>query len=171
MSLSLHEIIVPTLIGGLSGLKTILDKAVAHADARKIDERALLDARLYPDMFAFTRQIQVAADVARRGVDRLGGKEPSSVEDKETTFAELIARVESTIAYLKAAESGPIDQSEAREFSVELGQKVDFTGRTYVMTFLIPNFLFHVSTAYNILRHNGVELGKRDFIAPFMMPS
>ena len=171
MSLSLHEIVVPTLVGGLRGIASFLDKAVAYADAKKIEPRALLDARLYPDMFAFTRQIQIATDSARRGIDRLVGVEPSSVEDNEATFAELKARIEATIEHLERADRTAIDESENREFSVQLDRKIDFTGRTFAMNFLVPNFLFHITTAYNILRHNGVELGKRDYIMPHMMKS
>lgn len=168
MSLSLYDVTVPTLVGALTTLKGILGKAAEHAEANKIEPSALLHARLFPDMFSFTRQIQVATDLARRGVARLAGDEPESTEDKETTFAELIARVDATIEVVKAADKAPINGGENREFTLDLGQTVQFTGRSYVLTFLFPNVLFHATTAYNILRHNGVQLGKRDFIAPFI---
>ncbi|WP_428267559.1 DUF1993 domain-containing protein [Haliangium sp.] len=169
MILSLYDITVPTLVGGLNSLQGVLDKAVAHVEAKKLDPRALLDARLYPDMFAFQRQVQVVADLARRGVDRLAGVEPASVPDEETTFTELSARLASTLDHVKGADRAAIDASVDREFTVNVGQTMTFTGRSYLLGFLLPNFLFHVTTAYDILRHNGVELGKRGFIAPFVM--
>ena len=171
MSLSLHDIAVPTLKSGLTGLKSFIDKAAAHAKENKIDEKAFLDARLYPDMFAFVRQVYVASDNARRGMERLLGNEPISAPDTETSFAELSERVGSVVEFLAGLDKAAIDSAEDRAFTVELGrQPMQFTGRSYVMTFLIPNILFHITTAYNILRHNGVSLGKRDYLTPFMMP-
>jgi hypothetical protein len=171
MSLSLSDIAIPSFLAGLTSLKDVLAKAAAHADAKKIKEPALLDARLFPDMFTLSKQVQVACDSARRGIDRLVGVEPTSVPDDEKSFAELVTRVETTIATLKAVSREKIDASEDREFTVDIGQPMTFTGRRFLMTFALPNFFFHVTTAYAILRHSGVELGKRDFLAPFIAGS
>jgi len=169
MSLSLYEVTVPSLLGALTSLKATLEKGAAHADANKLDANALLYARLYPDMLTFTRQIQVACDSARRGSDRLVGREPSSVEDNEKTFAELIARVDATMDHIKALERTAVDESQDRSFNVPIGSmSLDFTGRSYVLGYMVPNVLFHVTTAYDILRHNGVVLGKRDYLGPFV---
>lgn len=169
MSIPLSDVIIPTFLGGLRQLSTLLDKAAAHTEAKKLEPDALMNSRLYPDMFTFTRQIQSAADVARRGTDRLVGNEASSVEDNESSLAQLAVRVKGTIEHVNAADRAAIDASIDREFTLDMGVSLDFTGRTYVMRFAIPNFLFHCTTAYAILRHNGVEVGKRDYIAPFMM--
>ncbi|GAB4568499.1 MAG: DUF1993 family protein [Haliangiales bacterium] len=168
MSLSLYDITVPPLVSSLGSLKVVVDKGAAHVEAKELDPRALLDARLYPDMFPFLRQIQVVSDVSRRGLDRLAGKEPSSTPDDETSFAELGARITATIEHIKGADRAAIDAAEDREIKIDLGQPMTFTGRRYVQTFMMPNIMFHLTTAYNILRHNGVELGKRDYLTPFV---
>jgi hypothetical protein len=173
MSLSIHDIASHTFTGGLSTLRALLDKAAAHAEAEGIEVSSLLGARLAPNMFDFTRQIQSAADVVRRGIDRLSNEDVTSVADEETTIDELRARIDSTLERLKAANVGAIDDSEDRKFDVALGKEVTlpFTGRSYLLGFAIPNFLFHVTTAYDILRSQGVALGKRDYIAPFVAAS
>ncbi len=169
MTISLSDIAVPTFLGGLTTLKSYVDKASAHTEQNKLDPSALFSARLYPDMFTFSRQIQAACDIARRGMDRVVGKEPSSVEDNEASFADLAARVESTITHVKAVELDTVNANADTSFTVSVGgMTLPFNGRTYVVGFAIPNFMFHVATAHDLLRHNGVDVGKRDFLAPFV---
>jgi hypothetical protein len=170
MTTSFSDSSVSAFVGGLTTLKTLVEKAAAHAEDKNIDPQVLLQARLFPDMFPFARQIYAATDSARRGVDRLVGKEPESAEQPETTFAALAEYLDTTIAYVESADRALIDASETREFTTPMGPKVtvDFTGRSYTTGFAFPNFLFHVVTAYNILRHNGIEVGKRDYLGPFI---
>jgi uncharacterized protein len=165
MAISMYQASVPVLIKMLTNLKAILEKAAAHAQAKKIEESVLLNARLYPDMFPLITQVHIATDFARGTGARLAGKEPPSYEDNETTFAELIARTERTLDYLRALKPGEIDGSEAREIVRKLraGPKT-FSGINYLLQFAMPNFYFHTTTTYAILRHSGVELGKNDFI-------
>jgi hypothetical protein len=165
MTLSMHQASAPVFIQGLTGLVTVLDKAAAHVEARKLDPAALLQARLYPDMFPFARQVQITTDFAKGAVARLAGVEPPPYEDVETSFAELKARVEATIAYLRSFEPARIDGSEDRDITlVRRGETSVVKGRPYLLQQAMPNFYFHLTTAYAILRHNGVELGKRDFL-------
>jgi hypothetical protein len=165
MTISMYQTSVPMFIRMLSNLKGILEKGAAYAQAKKIEETVLLNARLYPDMFVFTRQVQIACDFARGTGARLAGKEPPAFEDDERTFPELVSRVERSIAYLRTLTAGEIDGSEGREIVRPIrGEPKKFTGINYLLQFALPNFFFHVTTAYAILRHNGVELGKADFI-------
>jgi hypothetical protein len=157
---------IPVFEIGLNALSAIVDKAEAHAEARKIDPAALLNARLFPDMFAFTRQVQIVCDQAKNGGSRLAGVEPPKFEDNEKTFAELKARIARTIAYVKTLDAGKIDASADREIVFPLGptKKGHMQGADYLNHFLLPNFYFHLTTAYDILRHSGVEVGKLDFL-------
>ena len=165
MTISMYQASVPVLIRMLTNLKGILQKAAAHAKAKKIDEAALLDARLYPDMFGFTRQIQIACDFARNIGARLAGVEPPSYEDNEKTFAELVSRVDRSIEYLRTLTAPMVDGSEGREIVRPIrGEPKKFTGIGYLLQFALPNFFFHTTTAYAILRHGGVEVGKNDFV-------
>jgi hypothetical protein len=165
MSLSMYQASVPPAIQTLRALKAILGKAQAHCDARKIDPNAFLQSRLFPDMFPLTRQVQIACDMAKGAAARLAGADVPSWADTETTFAELQARVDQTIAYLASFSAEQIDGSEARPISIPLRDRtVEFDGQTYLTTWVLPNFHFHVTTAYNLLRHGGVEIGKRDFL-------
>ena len=165
MALSMFESSIPVFIKTLTNLKTILEKGAAHAQAKKIDEAAMLQARLYPDMLPLTSQVQIAADMARGGADRLTGGEPASWEDNEKSFADLIARVERTIAHLKSNKASQFEGAETRQVVRKLrGQPKTFTGVDYLQQFVVPNLYFHVATAYDILRHNGVEIGKLDFL-------
>ena len=165
MTISMYQASVPVFIRMLGNLAAILEKAAAHCAARKIDPAVLLDYRLYPDMFAFARQVQVACDHARNGAARLAGMEAPRLENGERTFAELVARVRDTIAYLETFAPAQIDGSEAREVVVRRGETVNtYPGLDYLLNRTLPNFYFHVTTAYDILRHNGVELGKRDYL-------
>lgn len=170
MSLSIHEISAATFTGGLLTLRSLLDKAVAHAAANGVEVSALLGARLRPDMFDFTKQIYAATDVVRRGLDRLADVEVTSVADDETTVDELRARIDATLAGLKERDAAAIDASQDRKFDVAFGPDltVPFTGRSFLLGYCVPNFLFHVTTAYDILRSQGVELGKVDYLRPFV---
>ena len=165
MTISMYQASVPLLIKTLTNLKGILEKASAHAQAKKIDESVLMSARLYPDMFPFTRQVQIACDFGRGTGARLAGKEPPALEENEQTIAELVSRVERSIDYLRTLKPADIDGSETREIVRPLrGEQKKFTGINYLLQFALPNFFFHATTAYAILRHNGIELGKADFI-------
>lgn len=170
MPFSLYQLSVPLFTRGLNNLSGVLRKGEAHAEAKKLDQAALLAFRLYPDMFNFTRQIQVAADAAKGCVARLAGMEPPVYEDNERTFAELLARVDKTIAYISGFKAAQIDDSEKHDsekrpivLKLRAGE-MTFTAEDFLLGFAQPNFYFHVTTAYDILRHNGVELGKRDFL-------
>ena len=165
MAISMYQASVPVFIRMLTNLKGILDKGTAHAQAKKIEESVLLNARLYPDMLAFTRQVQLASDFARGTGARLAGKEPPAFEDTEKTFAELAVRVDRSVDYLRTLSVGDIDGSEGREIVRPIrGEPKKFTGLNYLLQFALPNFYFHATTAYAILRHSGVEIGKADFI-------
>ena len=167
MSITMYKASVPVFQQMLAAASAVLDKAAEHAAARKIEPSVLLAARLYPDMFPLTRQIQVATDFAKGAVARLAGQEPPKYEDNETSFDELKARIAKTLAYLKDFKPAQIDGSEGREISLKLGNETrQFTGENYLLHLVLPNVFFHLTTAYAILRHNGVELGKRDFMQP-----
>jgi uncharacterized protein len=158
-SLSVFEV-------GLNALSAVLDKAEAFAAAKKIDAAVLLRTRLAPDMFDLTRQVQTVTDQARRGAARLAGVDPPSVEDTETTIDQLKARLAKTIAYLKTLDPKQIDASADREIKFPLGGGTtgQMKGADYLTFFVLPNYYFHLTAAYAILRHCGVEIGKRDFI-------
>lgn len=165
MNLTMYQASVPVFIRMLGNLAGILEKAAAHCAARKIDPAALLHYRLYPDMFDFARQVQVACDHARNGAARLADVEAQEMEKTEQSFAELIERVRKTIAYLETLRPEQFDGTETREVVIKRGEStVTYTGLDYLLNRVLPNFYFHVTTAYDILRHNGVELGKRDYI-------
>lgn len=165
MTLSMYQASVPAFLQQLRALCGVLQKAAAHASARKIDPGVLLNARLFPDMLPLTRQVQIACDFAKGASARLAGVEPPAYEDNEKSFEELQARIEKTMAFVKTLKPGQIDGSEDRDIAVKIaGKPVTFKGQPYLVNFVLPNFYFHAATAYGILRHNGVELGKRDFI-------
>ena len=167
MALSMFESSIPVFIKTLTNLKTILEKGAAHAQAKKIDEAAMLQARLYPDMLPLTSQVQIAADQARGGADRLIGNEPAAWEDNEKTFTELVTRLDRTIAHLKSLTEKQLDGAESRPITRKVrGEPRTFTGVGYLQQFVVPNLFFHATTAYAILRHNGVEVGKLDFLGP-----
>ena len=165
MTLSMYQASVPVFIQGLTGLGGVIDKAAAHAAERKIDPAALLQARLYPDMVPFARQVQIATDFAKGGAARLAGVEFPAYEDSETSFEELKARVDKTIAFLRTLDAAQIDGSEERDISlVRRGETSIVKGQAYLLEQAMPNFYFHITTAYAIQRHNGVEVGKRLFL-------
>lgn len=165
MSLSMYQASVPVFIRQLEILSTILKKAEANAEARKINPEVFLNARLAPDMYPLTRQVQIAGDMVKGCVARLAGKEVPSYEDTEKTFAELYARIEKTIAFARSFTAAQIDGSEERKVVLKVGGKeTEFLGQPYLLYFVLPNVYFHMTTAYAILRHNGVDLGKKDFM-------
>jgi hypothetical protein len=167
MTISMFQASVPVFIRALKNLEAILDKGLAHVKVRKIDEAALLNSRLFPDMFPLVRQIQIATDTARSGAGRLAGSEFPAYEDKETTFAELSTRIQNTVKYLETLQATQIDGSEDRTISWQSRSSTkSMQGQPYLFTHLLPNVFFHVTTAYNILRSNGVEVGKKDFLGP-----
>lgn len=165
MSLSMYRASVPVYIRMLKNLIAMLEKAASHCEANKIDPAVLINYRLYPDMLNFCKQVQIAADSAKNGTSFLAGLEPPKFEDNEKTFPELIERVRNTIAYLETIKPDQIDGSEERLVHIKRGDKtVDYRGQDLLLTRTLPNFFFHVTTAYDILRHNGVVLGKQDFL-------
>jgi len=156
---------IPVFEIGLNALSALLDKAKVYAEAKSIDPAVLLEARLFPDMFAFARQVQSACDQAKNVCARLAGIDPPRYEDNEKTIAELKERIAKTIAFVKALDAKKIDESAEREITFPLGpNKGQMKGADYLNHFAVPNFYFHLTTAYDILRHCGVEIGKRDFI-------
>ena len=165
MSLSMYQASIPAFDQMLNNLSAILDKAEAHAVSRNIEPEVLLNYRLSPDMFPFVRQIQVAADLAKGAAARLAGVEVPKHDDTEKSFADLKARLAKTVAFVQSFKPSEIDGSEDRDINLTLGEHtMSFKGQPYLVHFVIPNFYFHCTTAYDILRHCGVELGKRDFI-------
>ncbi len=166
MPSSLSQASIPVFEIGLNALSGVLDKAAAFAAGKKIDPAVLLRSRLTPDMFDLARQVQVATDQARRGAARLAGAEPPSYEDNETTIDQLKARIGKTVAYLKTLDPKEIDAAAGREITFPLGgpNKGQMKGDDYLNHFVLPNFYFHLTAAYAILRHCGVDIGKRDFL-------
>lgn len=165
MTLSMYEGSIPVLISMLKNLNGILKKGEAFAQAKNIEPEVLLNSRLAPDMFPLTRQVQIATDLARRGVCRLAGLDIESTEDNEASFPELIDRVDKTINFLTSIKPEQVEGTEQKELSIKAGgQTLNMTGIMMLLHFTLPNFYFHITTAYNILRHNGVELGKMDYL-------
>jgi hypothetical protein len=165
MTISMYQASAPRFANSLKNLSAILDKAQAYAEAKKIDPAVLLASRLYPDMFPLVRQIQIASDSAKGPVARLAGVEVPKYEDTEETIADLKARLAKTIDFVASFKPAQIDGAEDKDIHLKLGtREVDWKGMQYLLGFALPNFYFHVVTAYDILRHNGVEIGKRDYI-------
>jgi hypothetical protein len=165
MPLSMYQASVPVFAQLLGALGNVLGKAEAHAAAKKIDPAVLLASRLAPDMFPLSRQVHLACDFAKGATARLAGVEVPSWSDEEKTFAEFRARAGKTLDYVQGFKPAQIDGSEDREISLKVGgNQRTFKGQPYLLQFVMPNFFFHTTTAYAILRHNGVELGKRDFM-------
>ena len=165
MKISMYQASAPRFANALRNLSAILDKAQAHAEAKKLDPAVLGSLRLIADMFPLARQVQVACDTAKGAVARLAGAEIPKYEDTEQTLAELKARIARTLDFVASVPAAKIDGSEEREVVMKMrGQDVKFSGLQYLFGHAWPNFYFHVTTAYNILRANEVELGKRDFI-------
>lgn len=167
MAISMYQSSVPVLVKMLGNLSAILAKAAAYAEAKKIEPRVLLEARLAPDMFPLTRQVQIATDMAKGCGARLAGVEVPKYEDNEASFKELEERIAKTIAFLKGLKPEQIDGSEEREITVPTPREpLRFLGQPYLLEWVLPNFYFHVTTAYAILRHNGLDIGKGDYLGP-----
>ena len=165
MQITMHDTLVPSANRMLGGLSTILDKAAAFAAQKNIEASVLLNGRLAPDMFALTRQVQIACDLCARGVARLAGEEVPKFEDTETTFPELKARIAKALAFINSVPAVKFAGSEDRDVTVTTRRgDLNFKGLDYLRDFVLPNVYFHLTTAYAILRHNGVELGKADFL-------
>jgi uncharacterized protein len=160
---------IPVFKQMLGGLADVLRKAEAHAEAKKIDPNALLQARLFPDMFNLVRQVQVASDFAKSVSARLAGMVPPTLEDKEQTFAELQARIATVLAFINGLTPDQFADAATREIITQPGtpREKRFDGQTYLLHYGLPHFYFHVTTAYDILRHNGVEVGKKDYIGTY----
>lgn len=166
MPLSMYTASVPVFQHMLRNLSHILDKGEANAQARKFDPSVLANARLAPDMLPFTRQILIACDAAKLGVARISGVEAPKFEDNEATFPELKERIRKTLDYLESVPAAKMDGSEDKEITFPVGRDKTrtMTAQAYLTTWALPNFFFHVTTAYAILRHNGVDLGKPDYL-------
>jgi hypothetical protein len=164
--MSFHDATVPAFLQILGSLESLLGKAEAHCKAKNIQPEVLLSARLYPDMFPLTRQIQTASDFAAKTCARLTGSEVPSVPDTEKTFEELRQRIAKTVDYVKAFKPAQFEGAEAKDitFPSGPGKTTTLKGQQYLSNFALPNFYFHAVTAHGILRHNGVEIGKRDFL-------
>ena len=166
MSLSMHSASVPVFVRMFSNMLNWLDKAQAHAEARKFDPANYLGLRLAPDMLPFARQIQIASDGAKGCVARLAGVEAPKWEDTEASLDDLRARIRKTIDYVQSVPAAQIDGSDAREITLPTrsGDPLRFTGENYLKHFVLPNLYFHATTTYALLRHAGVELGKKDYL-------
>lgn len=165
MSLQMYDASVPAFIAALTNLSALLAKGAAYAEAKKFDPSVLVNARLAPDMFPLARQIQIASDGAKGGGARLAGVDVPSFPDTETTFPELQDRIQKTITFLKTLKPEQINGSEKKAVTLKVGgNEMSFEGQPYLLNFVIPNLYFHISIAYAILRHNGVDVGKMDFL-------
>jgi hypothetical protein len=163
----MYAMSVPVFVRMLGNLSAIFDKAAAHAEAKKIEPSVLVNARLFPDMFPLTLQVRIAADYAKGAAARLTGNEPPKFEDNETSFADLKARIARTLEYVQSHDPERFRGSDERDIELKVrGEVRRFKGAHYLAHIVLPNFYFHVTTAYDILRHNGVELGKADFTGP-----
>jgi hypothetical protein len=165
MAMSMYQASIPQFTKMLSNLSNILKKGEEFAKAKNIDGTVLVGSRLAADMFPLAKQVQIACDQVKNGMARLAGVEPPKFDDNESTFAELQERIAKTIAFAKSIKPEQVDGTEAKEIKFSIREwNFEFVGDQYLMTWIIPNFYFHVTTAYNILRHNGVEIGKSDFL-------
>jgi uncharacterized protein len=165
MKISVHALSVEVFAHTLGNLSRILEKAAGSAAQRKFDPDVLLAARLAPDMLPLTRQVQIAGDIAKNSVARLAGQEPPRYEDNETSIEQLRARLARTVDFLNSVPASALEGSETRDIKLPAGERtLEFKGLQFLQHWAIPNVFFHVTTAYDILRHNGVELGKRDFL-------
>jgi len=165
MTISMYQVSIPRFVHMLNNLAVILDKAQSYAEAKKIDAATLPSSRLFPDMLPLTSQVRIACDTAKRAAAMLAGVENPAYEDNETTIPELKARIEKTVAFLGTIKPAQIDGTEAKDLVVKVGGKdTPFKGMQFLLARAIPNFYFHVTTAYDILRHNGLDVGKKDFL-------
>ena len=168
MSQTLYAASIPLFQQMLGGLKTVLAKAEAHATEKNIDPNAYLQARLYPDMFPLLRQVQIAADFSKGIAARLAGVEVPKMDDNETSFTELQTRIDAVLAFMGTLTEAQFANASEREIVLQPGTPKErrFNGSDYLLTYGLPHFFFHTTTAYAILRHNGVEVGKKDYVGP-----
>ena len=165
MTISIYDLSIPVLTRGLSNLSSILDKAAAHAAAKKFDPAALAQARLFPDMFPLTRQVQITCDTAKGAAARLAGIDIPKHEDTETTLDELKQRIAKTLDFVKSVKAEQMKGAESKTIELKFPSRtISFTGLSYLMNFVLPNFFFHESMTYALLRSSGVEVGKMDFL-------
>jgi hypothetical protein len=165
--LSIYDATIPPLKRALSNLAAILEKGEQYADAKKVEHQVLLNSRLFVDMYPLTRQVQIATDMSKGAGARLAAIEIPKYEDNETSFAELQARIAKTIAFLDSINPQQLEGAESREITITIRKAdIKFSGQDYLLKWVLPNVYFHVTTAYNILRHNGVALAKQDFLGP-----
>ena len=165
MTISMYQASVPYFVRLLRNLRAILEKGAAHAAAKKFDTAVLVQARLAPDMLPLARQVQIASDNAKGCAARLAGVEPPKFEDNEVSWEQLLERIDKTVAFLKSLKAEQVDGSEGRAITLNLRSgTLNFNGLDYLRFFALPNFTFHVVTAYNLLRHNGVDIGKADYL-------
>lgn len=165
MTFSIYRASIPVLLRNLRNLKNVLKKGEAFATAKGIDPKELIGASLAPDMYALARQVQVATDMAKGCAGRLAGIEIPSYADTEATFPELYARIDKTLAFIESVKEAQLAGADERQVTIKLRSgEFQFTGADYLLNFVMPNFYFHMTTAYGILRHKGVELGKMDFV-------
>lgn len=165
MQLSMYQVCVPVVTQMLNGLTTVLDKAAAHVAEHKLEESAVIQARLYPDMFPMGRQVKQATDFARNAPGRLAGVTSPTFPDADSTFVQLQDRVTRSLAFVSSFTPAQLDGTEDKEISWKAGERqMSYRGQEYLLHFCLPHFFFHVTTAYAILRHNGVEVGKRDYM-------
>jgi hypothetical protein len=165
MAMSMYQASIPQLTKMLTNLSNILKKGEEFAKAKNVDGAVLVGDRLSPDMFPLSKQVQIACDQVKNGMARLAGVEPPKFDDQESTFAELQERIAKTIAFANTIQPAQVGGTEAKEIKFSIKEwHFEFVGEQYLLTWIIPNFYFHVTTAYNILRHNGVEIGKPDYL-------
>jgi len=163
--MSMYQASIPQLTKMLTNLSNILKKGEEFAKAKNIDGAVLVASRLAPDMFPLSKQVQIACDQVKNGMARLAGVEPPKFDDNESTFAQLQERIAKTIAFANSIGPAQVDGSETKEIKFSIKEwNFEFVGEQYLLTWIVPNFYFHVTTAYNILRHNGVEIGKSDYL-------
>ena len=167
MSLSMHQCSIPVFIHSLNNLAALLKKGETHFAKEGVDALELINARLHPDMHPLSRQVQIACDVAKGAGARISGIEAPKYDDTESTFAELYTRIDNTLHFLSALSAEAINGTENKDIKMQAGPyELEFTGSSYLIKWALPNLYFHISTAYNILRHNGVDIGKIDFLGP-----
>ena len=169
MTSPIYTASIPVFKQMLGGLKEVLHKAEAHASDKKIDPNALLQARLFPDMFSLLRQVQVSSDFAKSVSARLAGVEVPKMDDNEQTFADLQTRIDTVLAFIGGLDAAKFDEAATREIITQAGTQKEkrFTGQSYLLNYGLPHFFFHTTAAYSILRHNGVEVGKKDYIGTY----
>ncbi len=171
MALTMYQASIPVFISMLGNLSSILDKGAAYADAKKIDQSVLVNARLAADMYPLSRQVQIATDMVKGCTARLAGLDVPSYDDNESTFADLQARIARTMAFVQSVTAEQINGTEERTVTLKIrGKEISFLGQPYLLYFVLPNLYFHVAMAYAILRHNGVEIGKMDFLGNSLPP-